>query len=356
MTKPPTTQDDPAAANEQVEVVQLLPPEPIKAGRGMAITALVLSVVASTLALVAVGLSLEQKYGQKPAQSAEAIERQRVIDRAVDRLEKQMALLQAEGGQSGGDLSANPDLVARLGAIDARLSDLTAAQASPKIPSERLDRLNEDYQPLLASLTSIEQRLRHAEARLVRQKSAPRTSIVAASANIVAAVRAGTGFQPEITMLDRLARDDSGLRDMIQPLRPFAAQGIPTAASLAAMLDRDSAKALAAVNDVPDQAENWGQKLWRNLRGLISVRRVSGEIEGDDPAAMLARAVFRVQQSDLAAGLDLVARLPQPARQALAGWTQQAEERQKLEQAAVNLLARATDRAAAVDADTGGQP
>ena len=338
-THPPQKADD-SIGDEKATTVELLPVSHTRPGRGMAMAALVLSVVASTMALVALGLTL-----QKPApQQAEQIERQRVIDRAIDRFDKEIALLQAETGRDRPPVEADPALAARLAAIEGNLVAVTEGQARQRVQSERLDRLNEDFQPLSASLASIEQRLRQAEIRLNQRSNAHLTALVVTSSSLQSALRSGVGFRAELSALEKLAFDDAPLREAASRLHPYADRGLPTAAMLAVQLEQQAGAALAALRYDPDQGANWWQQVQQRLAGLVTLRRVAGEVEGDDPAARLARAQFHASQQDLATAITLVEALPVTVRQPLTGWLETAKARILAEKIAADLVAETSDR------------
>lgn len=336
--------DHPSDHAEQVTTVELLPVAPSRehGGKGMAIAALILSVLASGISMGALGLVLYKK-----PQQAEEIERQRVIDRALDRLEKQMAIIQAEGGTG---TAPDPALTARLTDLDARMTSLAEAQASQKIQSDRLDRLNEDFQPLLASLGSIEQRLRQAEKRLNERNTAHLTAIMVTSSDLMANLRAGADLTNDISLLARLAGDDSGLRDLVTRLQPYAGQPLPNMDGLADMLEEQTGKALAALKQDPDRPADWWQDMQNQFRSMVTIRKHAGDVEGDDPAAMLARAAWRVRQHDLDAAVKIVETLPRPVRMTLDRWLDKAHARLQAEDITRQLLAYASDRALESDA------
>ena len=56
-------------------------------------------------------------------------------------------------------------------------------------------------------------------------------------------------------------------------------------------------------------------------------RRIGADVTGDEPAAVLARAEAALKQGDLAASIKEVESLPAPARDAFAGWLDDARAR-----------------------------
>jgi len=325
---------------DEATSMELLPIAPHRSGRGLAILALMMSVVATSLA----GTAITLVWREKPVETAEKIEHQRVIDRAVDRLDKEVALLQAEMRRD----PAGPVVDPAVASIEARLNALVEDIARQKIQTDRIDRLNEDFQPLTASLGSIEQRLRQAETRLNQRSNASLTAMVVTSTSLQAALRAGEPFRAVLSALEKLAGDDGELRQLAAQLHPYADRGLPTSVMMATRLETLTGAALAALRDDPDKkADDFWSNMGRKLNRLVTLRRAVGEVEGDDPAARLARAQFHAAQQDLSRAIQSIDALPSSARQVLVSWRDLAQARVVAEQTTSQLIAVTSDRAAA---------
>jgi hypothetical protein len=64
-----------------------------------------------------------------------------------------------------------------------------------------------------------------------------------------------------------------------------------------------------------------------SAKSAVSIRRIGADTTGDEPAAVLARAEAALSQGDLAASIKEVESLPAPARDAFAGWLDDAKAR-----------------------------
>ena len=79
---------------------------------------------------------------------------------------------------------------------------------------------------------------------------------------------------------------------------------------------------------------------------MVSLRRV-GDVDGDSPDALLARAERLVSDGDLDRAFRLLDRLPPAAREAMAPWRTRAERRAEIDRGAQALRARALTELAA---------
>ncbi len=154
--------------------------------------------------------------------------------------------------------------------------------------------------------------------------------IVALSA-LERAVNAGAPFVRELDLLANIAPDAPAIRT----LRRHAESGVPTLLVLQEGFGAAARASLAAAG-----VEKHGAIAAR-LMGLISVRPAEPEA-GDSPAAIISRAEDAVQQNDIARALDELSALPEPAREAMRGWLEQAQARAEAETAAAALGERFT--------------
>src|SRR5690606_22498128 len=114
--------------------------------------------------------------------------------------------------------------------------------------------------------------------------------IVAASA-LKSAVESGSSFTDELETYAAIATDDPS----IEALRPFAAEGIPTRAALSAEASQAAKQMLVATR--PATQDGVVDRLMASARSLITVRPV-GNVEGDDPASIVARMETAVTDGD----------------------------------------------------------
>lgn len=144
-----------------------------------------------------------------------------------------------------------------------------------------------------------------------------------------AALRAVTAASPELTQLSTLADT-----------------GAPSRAELAASFPDYAARAASAARK-PGQGAPLTDQISYALSRIVTVRRV-GDVPGEGPDALLARAERHVQDGDLDQAFADLDRLPPAAREAMAPWRERAERRAEIDRFAAALRARAlADLAAA---------
>ncbi|MEM1410492.1 MAG: mitofilin family membrane protein, partial [Pseudomonadota bacterium] len=107
-------------------------------------------------------------------------------------------------------------------------------------------------------------------------------------------------------------------------LRVFAQQGLPTTDNLRSSFDEAARAALAGSKR--DDAETAIDKFAANLSGLFSVRP-TGDVEGDSPGAVIARADTHLTNGDVAAATQELSALEGSAAEAFKGWIAAAEAR-----------------------------
>jgi len=160
-----------------------------------------------------------------------------------------------------------------------------------------------------------------------------RLAVTAAALN--AAVERGDAFAVELTAAKQLAPNSTGLA----PLEPYAASGLPSAASLS----RELMGLLGTLAQASGTAPREGgilERLQANAERLVRIRPLD-EPPGDDPAAVLTRIEQRVAQADIPGVLAELNKLPAPARTSAQAWTAKAQAR---------LAALAASRRFATDA------
>jgi hypothetical protein len=157
----------------------------------------------------------------------------------------------------------------------------------------------------------------------------PLRAVVAAQA-LRAAVERGDAFAAELAAAKALAPGAPALA----PLEPFAANGLPSGATMARQLS-DLAPAMLKAVDAPAPQGGFLDRLQANAEKLVRIRPV-GEAPGDDPAAVISRAQAKAARSDLAGAVAELNALPANVRAPAEDWIKKAEARN----AAVNASRR----------------
>lgn len=163
------------------------------------------------------------------------------------------------------------------------------------------------------------------------------SAVIGIAARLSAALTAGQPFANDLALLAPLAEGDAKLAESIAALQPVAATGVASRASLAASFPAMAKAAMA--EDLAD--DSFGQRLIGKLRGLVSLRRVGADVQGDSIEAKLARAEAAIATGDVSKAVELVKSLPPQAAQATAAWLARAEAHLAAQQAVDRLAAQA---------------
>jgi hypothetical protein len=95
----------------------------------------------------------------------------------------------------------------------------------------------------------------------------------------------------------------------------------------------------ALADDLAD--DSFGQRLLGKVKGLVSLRRVGADVQGDSVEAKLARAEAALEGGDLAKAVELVKSLPAQASRATSAWLSRAEAHLAAQRAVDQIAAHA---------------
>lgn len=179
-----------------------------------------------------------------------------------------------------------------------------------------------------------------ATARRLDALEADRGKLASASASALAAsalMQAAQGsrpFAPEVKALAELA---PGLD--LRALQVDAERGAPSRAALAASFPDYAARAASAAR-APGDGAGLLDRVGYALSRVVALRRV-GEVPGDGPDAILARAERQIDDGDIVGALATLEALPAGAKDALGPWRDQAERRAKIDREIAAIRAQA---------------
>lgn len=163
------------------------------------------------------------------------------------------------------------------------------------------------------------------------------SAVIGIAARLGAALESGLPFATDLALLAPLTQGDAKLGEMAAALQPYAQSGV---ASRAALLGEFPAVAKAALaDDLAD--DSFGSRLVGKLKGIVSLRRVGADVEGDTVEAKLARAEAALEAGDLAKAVELVESMPPQSTRATAGWLARAQAHLAAKRAADQLAAYA---------------
>ena len=163
------------------------------------------------------------------------------------------------------------------------------------------------------------------------------SAIIGIAARLSAAVGSGLPFATDLALLTPLAQGDAKLNESVAVLQAYAQSGVASRPALVTEFPSVAKAALA--DDLAD--DSFGERLLGKVRGLISLRRVGNDVEGDGTEAKLARAEAALEAGDLARAVALVKSLPPQTSRATAGWLSRAEAHLAAKQAADQISAQA---------------
>jgi hypothetical protein len=322
------------------------PPPPVRT-RGPGAPALIASAVGGGLLgalIVAAGLWLfgpdiggrfaaveTQMGGLAPATSVQALDgRVAAVDQGlkalggqVDALAKRPAVPPAEVAGLGTRLG---DVERRVGEIESRPAPAPSGEASaepaPVAPAPP--------PPPPAPVVGARESAVLSVAMLVRD-----------------ALSSGRGYERELSALKQAGVE----QDVLSALDPFARTGAPSGTAMAASFAPIKEK-LSQSQPVSSGA-TLSERVQNGLARIFKVRR-SGDVAGDDPASIAARAQHQLGLGQFAAAAQTLEGLPEPQRSEAAAFVAQIRTRLAAQQAVDVLLSQAVDRLLAVTSAPGG--
>jgi hypothetical protein len=261
---------------------------------------------------------------------------QKVDDLAarLDKLDQTLAQVQDRAPALAGRVATAEaqvkSLSDKVAALDARATPADQQSAAQGAPASEPD---PQTASLIAALTArvaaLESNARDIEKTIEGELATPpRTSSDdrSARAAVVAvaladAIVRGRPMVAELAAAKVLAPDPS----VLAPLDGFAAAGVPTGPALGRELSALEPTLLQAAAPPPSDRSVL-ERLEDNARGLVRIRPI-GEVAGDEPEAIIARAEFKSARGDLAGALAELSALPAGARAPAQGWISKAQGR-----------------------------
>ena len=399
---PSIMSDTPSSPETAAPPASPVTPPPVKARRGLGVVgAFITGLVASCLVLAGALISLPywpaeiraqwQGQGAAAVPPAPALDLQQVrqdaaavanasveaakreISARLDDLDKRVRAASAAAAErpanpaSSGPDPAIADLRRKIEALESRAAAPEAAapapaptQAGPSPEQEKelatlrlelatmrntvqtIDQtvaVQRDQTKLLAE--AVDKARGEASARNTGEQkavSAARASaLIGIAARLSAAVESGLPFATDLALLTPLAQGDAKLTESAAALQTYAQNGVASRPALVAEFPAVAKAALA--DDLAD--DSFGERLLGKVRGLVSLRRVGNDVEGDGTEAKLARAEAALEAGDLAKAVALVKTLPPPTARATAGWLSRAQAHLAAKQAADQISSQA---------------
>lgn len=268
----------------------------------------------------------------------------------VEDLRAQLAALGENNGAAAGDPAAIDALRTALAALEARVAALPAdggaalgalreeiggAVALARQASDAAAQATSAAGALAPRLDRIESELATLASEVAEAAEKPGVALAIAASALKAAVDRGMPFATELDTYAGLAPDTPE----IAALRPFAATGVPTRVDIEARFDA-AASAMIAAGRAEDPNAGFMDKLWSSALSVVEVRPI-GEVQGADPAAVVARMEVALGRGDYARAIAEFDALPQRVRDAGADFMERVRARHAADDLVAKMLAAA---------------
>lgn len=239
-------------------------------------------------------------------------------------------------------------LEARVTAVESRPAvdlsrieeRLTAAENRAPSPGGEAAATGPDLTPRLEAtekqLSAIADRLK---AEAPREGEAARIALVLAVAELAETVSSGAPFADPLRSVESLL---GAGKAAAQPLAAMAAQGVPTVSSLQERFPAVARTIMTAA--AAGDGEGWIDHVRARLTSAVTIRR-TGDVPGDTPEALVARAEAKLRQNDAAGAAAELGRLTGKPAEAAADWLAAAKMRSDGEAALAVLKRRAVETA-----------
>jgi hypothetical protein len=262
-------------------------------------------------------------------------------DEPAAALESQAVDPAADASASGSGGLSDPATAAQIEALGERVTGIEhlLIDFMTEVPAESLADVKAEVQRLIDENAGLRNQLAILTDRF---EQADATAFMLAVGRLGAALSEGRPYAAELDTLNKLAGTDPQLASAapaLDVLAPHAATGAPSKIRLVARFP-DVARAIvqAAQQDgasgaVDAAAGGWFDRLIGRFTDLVTVRPVGADVEGDGPAARVARAEAHLQTGDLESAVVELEMLSGAPAEAAASWLAEAKARLAVEPA-----------------------
>ena len=339
------------------------------------VTSVLLCVIIVGLSMIFLGPTFFADLEKEKVAQIEAIE-----EKQEQLREKQQQLLEAQrrmraemqqfaGGNLIDKISQIQDLSGQMKTMNNRIAMLQSSNMGQKI-------LNDGTKDLQKMLTGMQGRVDNIETELQQAKKdndaladilegmngndLKAAAMMLAVTQLRETIMSGGSPEEDIETVRMLAGDDKELLAAIEKIEPYAKNGIMSREKLSSEftdLAGEIAKAELAGEDI-----SWKEKALNRLNNIVTVKK-KGMAEGDDRAAITARAETLMNQGDIKGAIAELEKLDPAAKQKAQPWIEDAQARVAAEELSsmlsndfVQQLENMTSRGAgrAVQFGTGG--
>lgn len=246
------------------------------------------------------GQAVPHLFLTAPAPAPSPVTTDSELQQRIGRLEAKIGALEDTlASTPAGDGSLTD---ARLTALQSKLEALQQAPPADAHGDARVAQLE-------ASVTAMQQQLSD-----IQSKNQQQLLALSALQEMKDTVQRGEAFGEALQQLTQLAGENERAQALLGQMAPYARSGV-SLSQLQAMFETTVPKALAADED---------NIFKRNLRSLISIRKV-GDSEGSDDESVIARAETKLNRGDVEASVKELAALSPSAGGRFATWVNKAK-------------------------------
>ena len=243
------------------------------------------------------------------------------------------------------------DTVATLQQLDRRIAALESKPAAaaagdvaelrqalknlenrPVVSVSDLAEIRQQLEKLATTIAALNNRIAALEKPEQAQNAADPTdtALLLAVLRIREAVEVARPFAAEYDAVAALARNRPDIVAAAAPLADPAKAGVASRAVLAQRLH--ALAGTIATAEAPPADDDWGERAWARLRGLVTIRRIDGVGQSVAEAAVSV-AERSLAAGDLAGAVAAIDPLTGPAAEAARPWLQMARRRLAVETA-----------------------
>ena len=278
------------------------------------------------------------------------------LDGRISALSTELSTLQQSvssgGAGEGPGLEALSARVAKIeeaapsssdaGAVNAAVEPVSRQVAELQVElgkvSSNADQAAKSASDNAAALANFGNELATLKDRVEEGGSAAKLAAIMAATALKSAVDRGSSFSGELDAFSAVAPE--GEAGALEALRPFAATGLPSRASLAVEAPQVASSIVQATNRSAASDGGMIDSLMASARSLVVVRPV-GSVEGSEPPAIAARMEAAVIANDYRKALAEYATLPEAGKAAAADFARKLEARQAADEALDRALSNA---------------
>ncbi|MBC6440485.1 MAG: hypothetical protein GDA49_08795 [Rhodospirillales bacterium] len=251
-----------------------------------------------------------------------------VLQDKLTEAETEIATLLSGGGDADGSTAVPAADLALLksdiAALQFRIDGLATAPSAGSAPVANHAAEIAALQMSLGDQATRLDALAASVAGIEGSMTEPMAGFVLAAGQLRQRVEDGRPYAEALATIQSLAPADADLGQDFPVLAKHADDGAPTLDALQAGVADAFGSAVDAERAA--QADGWFDGAVSYVEGLVDVRRIDGNVVGDDAAAVTTRAWAKVDAGEIGAALTELDALQGPAAGAVADWRDRAEQ------------------------------